>query len=75
SGQDDPPRPGPHRLSAGLPADDFVLPPLYAHDKLLTGETKVKIDPADEAILVDMGPETLRTEIAAQSMALLKLVE
>ncbi|CAJ2639039.1 unnamed protein product [Trifolium pratense] len=75
SGQDDPPRPGPHRLSASVPADDFVLPPLYAHEKLLTGETKVKIDPADEAILSDMGPEGLRTEIAAQSMALLKLVE
>ncbi|CAJ2640236.1 unnamed protein product [Trifolium pratense] len=75
SGQDDPPRPGPHRLSAGVPADDFVLPPLYAHEKLLTGETKVKIDPADEAILSDMGPEGLRTEIAAQSMALLKLIE
>ncbi|CAJ2633239.1 unnamed protein product [Trifolium pratense] len=74
SGQDDPPRPGPHRLSAGVPAENFVLPPLYAHERLLSGETKVKVDPADEAILSDMGPEGLRTEIAAQSMALLKLV-
>ncbi|CAJ2653631.1 unnamed protein product [Trifolium pratense] len=75
SGQDDPPRPGPHRLSAGVPAEDFVFPPTYAHGELLNGETKVKINPADEAILSDMGPEALRTEIAAQSMALLKLVE
>ncbi|CAJ2677122.1 unnamed protein product [Trifolium pratense] len=75
SGQDDPPLPGPHKLTAGLPADDFVLPPLYAHGELLTGATKVKINPADEAILSDMGPEVLRAEIAAQSMALLKLVE
>ncbi|CAJ2645636.1 unnamed protein product [Trifolium pratense] len=75
SGQDDPSHSGPHRLSAGVPAEDFVLPPIYAHDELLTGETKVKINPADEAILSDMGPEALRTEIATQSMALLKLVE
>ncbi|CAJ2637853.1 unnamed protein product [Trifolium pratense] len=74
SGQDDPPLPGPHRLTAGVPAENFVLPPLYAHERLLSGETKVKVDPADEAILSDMGPEGLRTEIAAQSMALLKLV-
>ncbi|CAJ2651308.1 unnamed protein product [Trifolium pratense] len=40
SGQDDPPNSGPHRLSAGVPADDFVLPPIYAHGELLTGETK-----------------------------------
>ncbi|PNX65471.1 hypothetical protein L195_g062617, partial [Trifolium pratense] len=38
SGQDDPPNPGFHRLSAGAPADDFVLPPIYAHGVLLTGE-------------------------------------
>ncbi|PNX64599.1 hypothetical protein L195_g062195, partial [Trifolium pratense] len=50
------------------------LPPLYAHERLLSGETKVKVDPADEGILSDMGPEGLRAEIAAQSMALLKLV-
>ncbi|PNX87460.1 hypothetical protein L195_g043549, partial [Trifolium pratense] len=72
SGQDDPPNLGSHRLSAGVPADDFVLPPIYAHGVLLTGETKVKINPADEAILADMGPEALRSEIATQSMALLK---
>ncbi|PNX60117.1 hypothetical protein L195_g051762, partial [Trifolium pratense] len=71
----DPPNLGPHRLSAGVPADDFVLPPIYAHDTLLTGATKVKINPADEAILEDMGPEALRSEIATHSMALLKLVE
>ncbi|PNX91328.1 hypothetical protein L195_g047458, partial [Trifolium pratense] len=75
SGQDDPPNLGPHRLSADVPADDFVLPPIYAHGVLLTGDTKVKINPADEAILADMGPEALRSEIATQSMALLKLVE
>ncbi|PNX68084.1 hypothetical protein L195_g055976, partial [Trifolium pratense] len=73
--QDNSSNPGPHRLTAGVLADDFVLPPIYAHDTLLTGDTKVKINPADEAILTDMGPEALRSEIATQSMALLKLVE
>ncbi|PNX62473.1 hypothetical protein L195_g053001, partial [Trifolium pratense] len=29
SGQDDPSHSGPHRLSAGVPAEDFVLPPIY----------------------------------------------
>ncbi|PNX54994.1 hypothetical protein L195_g048618, partial [Trifolium pratense] len=38
-------------------------PPIYAHGTLLNGDTKVKINPADEAILTDMGPEALRSEI------------
>ncbi|PNX69506.1 hypothetical protein L195_g064466, partial [Trifolium pratense] len=27
-GQDDSSNPGPHRLTTGVPADDFVLPPI-----------------------------------------------
>ncbi|CAJ2651901.1 unnamed protein product [Trifolium pratense] len=73
--QDDSSNPGPHRLAPGVPADDFVLPPIYAHGPLLSGDTKVKINPAYEAILTNMGPEALRSEIATQSMALLKLIE
>ncbi|CAJ2644668.1 unnamed protein product [Trifolium pratense] len=74
-GQDDSSNPGPHRLTPGAPAEDFVLPPIYAHGPLLDGRTKVKINPTDEAILTDIGPEALRSEIATQSMALLKLIE
>ncbi|PNX92631.1 hypothetical protein L195_g015771 [Trifolium pratense] len=65
----------PHKLTPGAPADDFVLPPIFAHGPLLDVKTKVKISKADEAILSDMGPEALRGEIATQTTALLKLIE
>ncbi|PNX67934.1 hypothetical protein L195_g063747, partial [Trifolium pratense] len=38
--QDDSSALGPHRLTPGVPADDFVLPPVFAHGPLLDGKTR-----------------------------------
>ncbi|MCI25446.1 hypothetical protein A2U01_0046637, partial [Trifolium medium] len=45
---------GLHRLTPGVPAAKFVLPPAFSHGQLFDGETKMTISNADEAILADM---------------------
>ncbi|MCI50819.1 hypothetical protein A2U01_0072063, partial [Trifolium medium] len=60
---------GLHKLTSGVPAAKFVLPPVFSHEQLFDGETKMIVSPADEAILADMGPEAIRGEIASHSAA------
>ncbi|MCI65167.1 hypothetical protein A2U01_0086425, partial [Trifolium medium] len=57
------------------PAAKFVLPPTFSHGQLFDGEIQMTIPTADEAILADMGPETIRGEIANHLMVVLKLLE
>ncbi|MCI68586.1 hypothetical protein A2U01_0089847, partial [Trifolium medium] len=59
----------------GVPAGQFVLPPALSHGQLFDERTKIKISPADEAILSDMGPEPIRREITSHSSAIFKLLE
>ncbi|MCI74610.1 hypothetical protein A2U01_0095874, partial [Trifolium medium] len=59
----------------GVPAARFVLPPAFSHGSLFDGKTQIAILTADEAILADMGPEAIRGEIAAHSMAVFNLLE
>ncbi|MCI63190.1 hypothetical protein A2U01_0084447, partial [Trifolium medium] len=66
---------GLHKLTPGVPATKFVLPPAFSHGQLFDGDTKMTISPADEAILADIGPEAIRGEIANHSMAVFKLLE
>ncbi|MCI29244.1 hypothetical protein A2U01_0050453, partial [Trifolium medium] len=66
---------GLHKLTPGVPAAKFVLPPAFSHGQLFDGETKMTILPADEAILADMGPEAIRGEISNHSMVVFKLLE
>ncbi|MCI71795.1 hypothetical protein A2U01_0093058, partial [Trifolium medium] len=66
---------GLHKLTPGVPAARFVLPPAFSHGQLFDGETHLTIPTADEAILADMGPEVIRCEIANHSMAVFKLLE
>ncbi|MCI46097.1 hypothetical protein A2U01_0067337, partial [Trifolium medium] len=40
-----------HKLTPGVPAGQFVLPPAFSHGQLFDGNTKMKISLADEAIL------------------------
>ncbi|MCI57408.1 hypothetical protein A2U01_0078659, partial [Trifolium medium] len=47
---------GPHRLTPGHPAGDFVLPPAFGHSPLFDGQTKVVVSDAEKTILEDMGP-------------------
>ncbi|MCI96194.1 hypothetical protein A2U01_0117494, partial [Trifolium medium] len=55
---------GLHKLTPGVPAARFVLPPAFSHGTLCDGETQIALPAADEAILADMGPEAIRGEIA-----------
>ncbi|MCI89025.1 hypothetical protein A2U01_0110313, partial [Trifolium medium] len=55
---------GLHKLTPGVPAARFVLPPAISHGSLFDGQTQIAIPTADEAILADMGPEAIRGEIA-----------
>ncbi|MCI88816.1 hypothetical protein A2U01_0110104, partial [Trifolium medium] len=42
---------GLHKLTPGVPAAKFVLPPAFSHGRLFDGETHMAIPTADEAIL------------------------
>ncbi|MCI57017.1 hypothetical protein A2U01_0078268, partial [Trifolium medium] len=66
---------GLHKLTPGVPAARFVLPPAFSHGPLFDGQTQITLPTADEAILSDMGPEAIRGEIATHSMAVFKLLE
>ncbi|MCI71813.1 hypothetical protein A2U01_0093076, partial [Trifolium medium] len=58
---------GLHRLTPGHPAEDFVLPPAFGHSPLFDGHTKVVVSNAEKIILEDMGPDSIRGEIAKSS--------
>jgi hypothetical protein len=67
---------GLHRLQPGVPARRFVLPAVFAHGgNVLDGDTEVIIPEADQAIMTDMGPESLKNVIAESSMHSMKLME
>ncbi|MCI25390.1 hypothetical protein A2U01_0046581, partial [Trifolium medium] len=66
---------GLHRLTPGQPADDFVLPPAFGHTPLFDGHTKVLVSDAERMILEDMGPASIRSEIANSSAAVFRLLE
>ncbi|MCI52316.1 hypothetical protein A2U01_0073560, partial [Trifolium medium] len=42
---------GLHKLTPGVPAADFVLPPAFGHTQLFDGQTKVIVPDAEKAIL------------------------
>ncbi|MCI72783.1 hypothetical protein A2U01_0094047, partial [Trifolium medium] len=60
---------GLHRLTPGHPAKDFVLPPAFGHSPLFYGHTKVVVSNTEKTILEDMGPNSIRGEIAKSSEA------
>jgi hypothetical protein len=67
---------GLHRLQPGVPAEKFVLPPAFSHgSKMLDGQTKVVVTPADQAVLDNMGPVSLKNELADATVAAFKLME
>jgi hypothetical protein len=67
---------GLHRLQPGIPAGRFVLPAAFAHGgEVFDKNTEVIIPEADQAIMTDMGPETLKGVIAESSMHCMKLME
>ncbi|MCI21252.1 hypothetical protein A2U01_0042418, partial [Trifolium medium] len=66
---------GLHKMTPGVPAAKFVLPPAFSHGQLFDGETRMIVPPADEAILADTGSEAIRGEIASRSVAVFKLLE
>jgi hypothetical protein len=67
---------GLHRLNPRIPAGRFVLPALFAHGgEVFDGNTEVIIPEADQAIMTDMGPESLKNVIAESSMHCMKLME
>jgi hypothetical protein len=67
---------GLHRLQLGVPAQRFVLPAVFAYGgEVFDGNTEVVIPEADQAIMSDMGPESLKNVIARASMASLQLME
>jgi hypothetical protein len=67
---------GLHRLHPGVPARRFVLPAIFAHGgNVVNGDTEVIIPEADQAIMTDMGPESLKNAIAESSMHSMKLME
>ncbi|PNY10130.1 hypothetical protein L195_g006699 [Trifolium pratense] len=75
---DGPPRSpttGLHKLLPSSAATEFVLPPAFARGPQLDKYIQLKVDPADETIISDMGPTALRAEIASHSTALIKLLE
>ncbi|MCI31525.1 hypothetical protein A2U01_0052737, partial [Trifolium medium] len=45
---------GLHKLTPGVPAADFVLPPAFGHTQLFDGQTKVFVPEAERAILDGM---------------------
>ncbi|MCI35715.1 hypothetical protein A2U01_0056936, partial [Trifolium medium] len=66
---------GLHRLTPGVPAADFILPPTFGHDQIFDGQTKVIVPEAEKAILDGMGPEAIKNEIGNSSVAVFKLLE
>jgi hypothetical protein len=67
---------GLHRLQPGVPARRFVLPAIFAHGgNVFDGSTEVIIPEANQAIMTDMGPESLKNVIAESSMHSMKLME
>jgi DNA repair ATPase RecN len=67
---------GLHRLQPGIPAGRFVLPATFAHGgEVFDKNTEVIIPEADQAIMTDMGPESLKGVIAESSMHCMKLME
>ncbi|MCI56648.1 hypothetical protein A2U01_0077899, partial [Trifolium medium] len=66
---------GLHRLTPEHSAEDFVLPHAFGHSPLFDGHTKVVVFDADKAILEDMGPEVIRSEVAKSSKAVFRLLE
>jgi hypothetical protein len=67
---------GLHRLQLGIPARRFVLPAVFAHGgNVFDGSTEVVIPETDQAIMTDMGPESLKNVIAESSMHSMKLME
>jgi hypothetical protein len=64
------------RLQLGVPARRFILPAAFAHGGNMFDESmKVVIPEDDQAIMTDMGPESLKNLIAESSMHSLKLME
>ncbi|MCI79715.1 hypothetical protein A2U01_0100986, partial [Trifolium medium] len=63
---------GPHRLTPGHLAEDFVLPPAFEHSPLFDGHTKMVVSDAEKTILEDMGPEAIRHEVAKSSEAVFR---
>ncbi|MCI35664.1 hypothetical protein A2U01_0056885, partial [Trifolium medium] len=66
---------GLHRLTPGQPAGDFIIPPAFGHTPLFDGQTKVVVSDAERIILEDMGPDSIRNEIASSSAAIFRLLE
>jgi hypothetical protein len=67
---------GLHRLSPGIPAGRFVMPALFAHGgEIFDANTEVIIPEADQAIMADMGQESMKAVIAESSMHCMKLME
>jgi hypothetical protein len=67
---------GLHRLEPGVPAQRFVLPAAFAHGgNMFDGSTEVVVPEVDQAIMTDMGPESLGNVIAEALMHSLKLME
>jgi hypothetical protein len=67
---------GLHRLQPGVPSRRFVLPAVFAHGgSFFDGSTNVIIPEADQAIMTDMGPKSLKNVITESSMHCMKLME
>ncbi|MCI28391.1 hypothetical protein A2U01_0049592, partial [Trifolium medium] len=66
---------GLHRLTHGHPAEDFILPPAFGHSPLFDGHTKVVVSNEEKTILEDMGPDSIRGEIAKSMEAVFRLLE
>jgi DNA repair ATPase RecN len=65
-----------HRLQHRVPAGKFVLPAVFAHGgEVFDKNTEVIIPKVDQAIMTDMGPESLKGVIAESSMHCMKLME
>jgi hypothetical protein len=64
------------RLEPGVVAGKLVIPLMFSHRaKMFDGHTEVVISGADQAILGDMSPESLKNELADATVAAFKLME
>jgi hypothetical protein len=64
------------RLEPGVVAGKLVIPLMFSHGaKMFDGHTEVVISGADQAILGDMSPESLKNELADATVAAFKLME
>ncbi|MCI70486.1 hypothetical protein A2U01_0091749, partial [Trifolium medium] len=57
------------------PSGAVCSSPSFLSQPVFDEETQMTIPTADEAILVDLGPEAIRGEIANHSMTVFKLLE